>query len=176
HHDINPELYEAKFNKRGFWYRALCWLERLTYRTAARAIATNESYRRIAIERGRKAPAHVAVVRSGPSAKRMQVLPPEPKWRFGKKFLVGYVGVIGKQEGVDLLLTAARHIVRDRGRADVHFTLVGGGTELENLRQLCAELELGDHVTLTGRIGDREMLEVLNTSDVCVNPDVVNEM
>jgi len=176
HHDINPELYEAKFNKRGFWYRALCWLERLTYRTADRAIATNESYRRIAIERGRKAPTDVAVVRSGPSLKRMRVIEPEPKWRFGKPFLVGYVGVIGKQEGVDLLLAAARHIVHEKGRRDVHFTLVGGGTELENLRQLCGELGLDEHVTLTGRLGDEELLEVLNTADVCVNPDVVNEM
>jgi glycosyltransferase involved in cell wall biosynthesis len=106
----------------------------------------------------------------------MQLLPPEPKWRFGKQHLVGYVGVIGKQEGVDLLLAAARHIVHDRRRRDVHFTLVGGGTELEKLRQLCTELELGEHVTLTGRIGDGEMLEVLNTADVCVNPDLVNEM
>ncbi|HEX6996052.1 MAG TPA: glycosyltransferase family 4 protein [Gammaproteobacteria bacterium] len=176
HHDINPELYEAKFNKRGFWYRALCWLERLTYRTADRAIATNESYRRIAIERGRKAPTDVAVVRSGPSLKRMRRLAPEPKWRFGKKHLVGYVGVIGKQEGVDLLLAAARHIVHGKGRRDVHFTLVGGGTELEKLRQLCTELELDDYVTMTGRLADKEMLEVLNTADVCVNPDVVNEM
>ena len=176
HHDINPELYEAKFNKRGLFYRTLCWLERLTYRTADRAIATNESYRRIAIERGRKSPTDVAVVRSGPSLKRMRVVAPEPKWRFGKKFLVGYVGVMGKQEGVDLLLEAARHIVHDKGRRDVHFTLVGGGTELENLRRMSARLELDDYVTLTGRLGDEEMLEVLNTADVCVNPDVVNEM
>src|SRR5690606_5682432 len=176
HHDINPELYEAKFNKRGFWYRTLCWLERLTYRTADRAIATNESYRRIAIERGRKAPTDVAVVRSGPSLKRMRRLAPEPKWRFGKKYLVGYVGVIGKQEGVDLLLAAARHIVHTRGRRDVHFTLVGGGTELDRLAQLRGELGLDDYVTMTGRLGDQEMLEVLNTADVCVNPDVVNEM
>ncbi len=176
HHDINPELYEAKFNKRGFWYRTLCWLERLTYRTADRAIATNESYRRIAIERGRKAPTDVAVVRSGPSLKRMRRLAPEPKWRFGKKYLVGYVGVIGKQEGVDLLLAAARHIVHEKGRRDVHFTLVGGGTELEKLRQLCTDLALDEYVTMTGRLTDDEMLEVLNTADVCVNPDVVNEM
>src|SRR5690606_12169098 len=165
HHDINPELYEAKFNKRGFWYRALCWLERLRYRTADRAIATNESYRRIAIERGRKAPTDVAVVRSGPSLKRMRVIEPEPKWRFGKPFLVGYVGVIGKQEGVDLLLAAARHIVHEKGRRDVHFTLVGGGTELENLRQLCTDLALDEYVTMTGRLTDDEMLEVLNTAD-----------
>lgn len=115
-------------------------------------------------------------MRSGPSLKRMRRLAPEPKWRFGKKYLVGYVGVIGKQEGVDLLLAAARHIVHEKGRRDVHFTLVGGGTELEKLRQLCTDLALDEYVTMTGRLTDDEMLEVLNTADVCVNPDVVNEM
>ncbi|MFO7285340.1 MAG: glycosyltransferase family 4 protein [Gammaproteobacteria bacterium] len=176
HHDINPELYEAKFGKRDVFYRLLLALERSTYRVADRAIATNDSYRRIAVERGGKSPAEVAVVRSGPSLERMRVGPPVPKWRFGKRHLVGYVGVIGKQEGVDMLLRAARHVVRDAGRDDVHFTLVGGGTELENLKRLAHALELDGDVTFTGRLSDEELLEVLNTADVCVNPDVVNEM
>jgi len=176
HHDINPELYEAKFRKRGLPYRLLLALERATYRIADRAIATNDSYRRIAVERGGKDPADVAVVRSGPSLRRMRVMPPVPKWRFGKRYLVGYVGVIGKQEGVDMLLCAAKHVVRDAGRDDVHFTLVGGGTELEKLKRLAHELGIDGHVTFTGRLPDDALLEVLNTADVCVNPDAVNEM
>src|SRR5690606_28172723 len=123
HHDINPELYEAKFSKRDFLYKALCWFERCTYRTADCAIATNDSYHTIAIQRGGKAPSEVIVVRSGPSLGRMRILPPEPRWRFGKRFLVGYVGVIGKQEGIDLLFRAAQHIVFSAQRRDVHFTL-----------------------------------------------------
>ena len=176
HHDANPELYEAKFGKRGFFYRAMLLLERLTFRTADISIATNESYKRIAVTRGGMAPEKVFVVRSGPSLERMRILPPVERLKCGKRHLVGYVGVMGRQEGIDYLLRAAAHIVHDMGRRDVHFGLVGGGTSLEALKRLAAELGLAEHVTFTGRVSDREMLEMLNTADVCVNPDVANAM
>jgi glycosyltransferase involved in cell wall biosynthesis len=177
HHDANPELYEAKFGSRkGLYYKLLLLLERLTFRTADISIATNESYKRIATTRGGMPPERVFVVRSGPSLERMRILPPVEKLKCGKPYLVGYVGVMGRQEGIDYLLRAAAHIVHDLGRNDVHFGLVGGGTSLEEMRALAAELGLQRHVTFTGRVGDREMLEMLNTADVCVNPDVANEM
>ncbi|HJY79072.1 MAG TPA: glycosyltransferase, partial [Burkholderiales bacterium] len=127
HHDANPELYEAKFGRRGFFHRLMLVLERWTFRSAHISIATNESYRRIAIERGGMPPERVFVVRSGPSLERLKILPPDERLKRGRRFLVGYVGVMGRQEGIDYLLRAARHIVRDLGRADVHFGLVGGG-------------------------------------------------
>jgi len=176
HHDANPELYEAKFGRRDFFYRAMLFLERMTFRTADISIATNESYRRIALERGGMAPERVFVVRSGPSLERLKVMPPDETLKRGRRFLVGYVGVMGRQEGIDYLLRAAAHIVHDLGRRDVHFGLVGGGTSLEALRRLAAELGVADYVTFTGRVSDREMLAMLNTADVCVNPDVANDM
>ena len=176
HHDANPELYEAKFGRRGFLYRVMLALERLTFKTADVSIATNESYRRIAIERGGMAPERVFVVRSGPSLDRMRILPPDENLKRGKKYLVGYVGVMGRQEGIDYLLRAAAHVVHDLGRRDVHFGLVGGGTSLEEMRSLAARLGIGQHVTFTGRVPDAEMLAMLNTADVCVNPDVANPM
>jgi glycosyltransferase involved in cell wall biosynthesis len=176
HHDANPELYEAKFGKRNFFYQLLCHLEKLTFRTADVSIATNESYRRIAIERGGMAPERVFVVRSGPSLERMKVLPPTPELKKNRKYLVGYVGVMGKQEGIDYLLQAARHIVHDRKRTDVHFGLVGGGTSLEDMKSLSVSLGIEDYVTFTGRVPDAELLAMLNTADVCVNPDVANAM
>jgi glycosyltransferase involved in cell wall biosynthesis len=176
HHDASPELYEAKFGRRDFLWKAMLWLERRTFRAADISIATNESYRRIAVERGGMAPEKVFVVRSGPSLERMRILPCVEKLKQGKKHLVGYVGVMGRQEGIDYLLRAAAHIVHDLGRKDVHFGLVGGGTSLGEMRRLAAELGVAEHVTFTGRVGDREMLEMLNTADVCVNPDVANEM
>ena len=176
HHDANPELYEAKFGKRDFLWRTMVWLEKLTFRTADISIATNESYKRIATTRGGMAPEKVFVVRSGPSLERMKVLPPVEELKRGKAYLVGYVGVMGRQEGIDYLLRAAAHIVHDLGRNDVHFGLVGGGTSLEEMRRLAAALGLQRHVTFTGRVSDREMLEMLNTAEVCVNPDVANEM
>ncbi len=176
HHDLGPELYEAKFGRRDFFYRLMLRLERWTFRSADVSIATNESYRRIAIERGGMAPERVSVVRSGPSLERMKIRPPQDRLRMGRRHLVGYVGVMGTQEGIDYLLRAIRHVVLGMGRSDIHFGLVGGGTSLEAMRSLARELGVADFVTFTGRVPDEEMLAMLNTADVCVNPDVANEM
>ena len=176
HHDINPELYEAKFGRRDFFWKLMVWLERRTFRAADVSIATNQSYRRIAIERGGMDPARVHVVRSGPKLDRLRIQPPVPALKQGRRYLVGYVGVMGKQEGIDYLLQAARYIVKDLQRTDVHFGIVGGGTSLGEMKLLAASLGLADFVTFTGRVPDAELLDMLNTADVCVNPDVANEM
>jgi glycosyltransferase involved in cell wall biosynthesis len=176
HHDINPELYEAKFGRRDFFWKLMVALERWSFRTADVSIATNESYKRIAIERGGMDPERVFVVRSGPSLERLRLLPPDETLKRGRKHLVGYVGVMGRQEGIDLLLEAVRSVVHDHGRRDVHFGLVGGGTSLEEMKALAARLEVADYVTFTGRVPDAELLAMLNTADVCVNPDIANDM
>lgn len=176
HHDINPELYEAKFGRRDLFYRLMLLAERMTFRCADVSIATNESYRRIAIERGGMSPRRVHVVRSGPMLERLRIVPPVPALKQGRRFLVGYVGVMGRQEGIDLLLKAADHIVHVLKRDDIHFGLVGGGTSLEELKALASDLKVDRHVTFTGRVPDRDLLDMLNTADVCVNPDVANEM
>jgi glycosyltransferase involved in cell wall biosynthesis len=176
HHDANPELYEAKFGRRGLLWKLMLWLEKLTFRCADVSIATNESYRRIAIERGGMAPERVFVVRSGPSLERMRLVPAVEALKCGRRYLVGYVGVMGRQEGIDYLLRAARHIVHDLKRTDVHFGLVGGGTSLEEMRALAISLGVQDYVTFTGRVSDAEMLAMLSTAEVCVNPDVANAM
>jgi len=176
HHDLGPELYEAKFGRRDFLYRLLLRLERLTFRAADVSIATNESYRQVAIARGRMAPERVFVVRSGPDLARLERLAPDERLKRGRRYLVGYVGVMGRQEGVDYLLRAVHHIVFGVQRRDVHFGLVGGGTALEQMKSLAAELGVAEFVTFTGRVPERELLAMLNTADVCVNPDVANEM
>ncbi|HET7729060.1 MAG TPA: glycosyltransferase family 4 protein [Usitatibacter sp.] len=176
HHDINPELYEAKFGRRDFFWKLMVLMERWTFRTADVSLATNESYRRIAVERGGMDPDRVFVVRSGPSLERMKIQPPDESLKRGRKHLVGYVGVMGRQEGIELLLCAARAIVFNHGRTDIHFGLVGGGTSLPEMKALAEKLEISDYVTFTGRVPDAEMLAMLNTADVCVNPDVANEM
>jgi glycosyltransferase involved in cell wall biosynthesis len=176
HHDANPELYEAKFGRRGAFWSALRFLERMTFRVADVSIATNESYRRIAVERGGMAPERVFVVRSGPSLERMRIVRPDERLRKGRKYLVGYVGVMGRQEGIDFLLRGVAHIVHTLDRHDVQFGLVGGGTSLEEMRALATQLGVGDYVTFAGRAPDAEMLAMLNTADVCVNPDVANAM
>ncbi len=177
HHDICPELFEAKFDRREGWlYRALLALERWTFRIADVSIATNESYAAIAVERGGMPAERVFIVRSGPDLNRLRPGPPAARWRNGRAHVVGYVGVMGRQEGIDLLLRAVQHVVRDRGREDIQFVLVGGGTELAAMRELAATLGVADYVTFTGRVPDGELLEALNSADVCVNPDVANAM
>jgi glycosyltransferase involved in cell wall biosynthesis len=176
HHDLNPELYEAKFARRDLFYRILAKLERWTFRAADISVATNESYRKVAIERGGMEPSRVFVVRSGPKLERLRVAPPVEALKRGRRFLVGYVGVMGHQEGVQYLLQAARHIIHDRGRTDVHFGLVGSGPEFDKMQRLAATLGVADYVTFTGRVPDGELLSMLNTADVCVNPDEYNSM
>jgi glycosyltransferase involved in cell wall biosynthesis len=176
HHDINPELYEAKFGRRGLLWRVMVLLERITFALADVSIATNESYRAIAIERGRMKPDRVFVVRSGPNLSRVRPVSPDPAWKKGRKFLVAYVGVIGKQEGIDLLLESIKHIHEERKRDDVQFVIVGSGPELESVKKLAIAFGLGEMVTFTGRVDDATLFTILSTADVCVNPDRPNAM
>lgn len=176
HHDICPELFEAKFGKKGLLYKSQLWLERQTYRHAAFAFVTNESYKKIAIERGGMNPAKVYVLRSGPKLERLRIQEPKPELKKGRKYMVGYLGVIGKQEGIPYLLEAARYIRNELHRDDICYGIVGGGTSLEELKTLSAAMDIDDIVTFTGRAPDDVMLDYLNTADICVNPDEYNPM
>lgn len=174
HHDINPELYLAKFNRKDLFYRLMLWCERTTFQVADYSIATNESYKEIAIRRGGMPADRVQVVRSGPKLERLKIGPGNPELKKGRNFLVGYLGVIGEQEGIDLLLDAVKQIVARR--QDVQFGIVGGGTALEAMKALAREMGVADYVDFYGRVSDEQMLAVLNTADVCVNPDTPTEM
>jgi glycosyltransferase involved in cell wall biosynthesis len=116
------------------------------------------------------------VVRSGPDLSRLRAVPPADAWRNGRQFLVGYVGVMGDQEGIDLLIEAVNYIVRTMRRTDIQFCLVGGGPSLAQLKAMTAQHRLEDYITFTGRAPDQELFEVLSTMDLGVNPDRVNPM
>lgn len=178
HHDLCPELYLARFgeDRAGSWpHRVLRGLEWAQYRTADLVIATNESYRRIALTRGGIAPDRVIVVRSGPSRERFAtVRPVTPELKRGRPYLVAYLGVMAPQDGVDHLLRAASHLVQKRD--DVAFTLVGAGDSFEDLRALARALKLEPWVEFTGRIPDDGVERVLATADVCVSPDPLNPL
>lgn len=176
HHDINPELFEAKFGKKGFFHSLLLLMERATFKFADTCIATNESYKEIAITRGKKRADDVFVVRSGPKIDVAKQRPINPKWRGGRRFLVGYVGVIGEQEGLDLLVKSINFIVKNLGRSDIQFIVVGDGPALRSIVKLAEAEGVLEFITFTGRVSDEVLFEVLSTSDVCVNPDKVNEM
>jgi glycosyltransferase involved in cell wall biosynthesis len=174
HHDINPELYLAKFNKKGFFYKFLLLAERLTFATANYSIATNESYKEIAIRRGKMPESRVQVVRSGPNLDRLIINKGNMKYKKGRDFLIGYVGVIGEQEGLDLLLKSAKEIVSKRN--NVQFAIIGGGTKLQAIKEMTQKMGLDDYIDYYGRVDDETMINILNTADICVNPDKPTEM
>jgi glycosyltransferase involved in cell wall biosynthesis len=177
HHDICPELFEAKFGKKsGPLYKSQIWLEHRTYKHCTFAFVTNESYKKIAIERGGMDPEKVYVLRSGPKLERLKIQDPKPEVKRGKKYMVGYLGVIGQQEGIEYVLEAARYLKEDKGRNDIFWGIVGGGPHLDALRKQAHDMGLDDCLEFTGRVPDQTLLEYLNTADVCVNSDEYNEM
>jgi glycosyltransferase involved in cell wall biosynthesis len=174
HHDINPELYIAKYGKKDLFYKFLLMVERLTFLTANYSIATNESYKEIAIRRGKMLPEKVQVVRSGPRLDRLKPGEGNVKYKKGRDFLIGYIGVIGEQEGLNLLLESAKHIISIRN--DIQFAIIGDGTGLCKIKEITQKLDLTNYVDFYGRVDDLKMIDILNSADVCVNPDIPTEM
>jgi len=177
HHDLCPELYESRFPEANrLPYRGLRLLELATHRSADRVISTNESYRRIAIERSGKDPAQVVVVRTGPDPQRLRRGDADPSLRRGRRFLVAYLGVMGPQDGVDIVVRAAHTIVHTWKRDDIAFTLIGSGDCFDELVALRDELGLGDAVEFTGRAPDELVGSILSTADLGLSPDPKNPL
>lgn len=174
HHDINPELYEAKFGRRGGWHTLLGVLERMTFRVADVAIATNETFRDIATGRGGMEKDRVFIVRSVPDTSRFRRLESNPALKKGRRHLVGFVGIMGAQDGVDLMVEAMNLIVNEFGRRDVQALIVGTGTELPYLERLSAEYGLEDYITFPGFQSGNTLLTAMSTFDIGIIPDPKN--
>jgi len=175
HHDLSPEMYMAKTERPGGrTVRALLWLERKTFDAAHLVITTNDSHRRIALERGGKAPEEVYVVRSGPDLRRFTTFPPDPAWAKGKPYLLVYLGEICKQDGVDHLVRALRTLRDELGRSDFHCVFVGGGPYQPTLRAYAEEIGVMDVASFTGRVSDEELCRVLSSATVAIDPDPKN--
>ncbi len=173
-HDLNPEVYVAKFGRTDVLHRGLLWLEGRTYASADHVISTNESYREIATTRGRVPLRATTIVRSAPDPDRMRREEPRPELRHGREHLVCYLGIMGFQDGVDRLLDAVDHYVHVLGRTDAHFGLLGFGDCLADLRAQATRLGLDEYVTFTGKVGVPEIARWLSTADLGVTPDPVN--
>ena len=176
HHDLCPELFESRFGSGSLPYKGLRFLERRTHRTADQVISTNESYREIAITRSGKAPADVTVVRTGPDPDKLQRGPLDESQKRGRRHLAAYIGVMGPQDGVDIVVRAAAVIVHDLGRADIAFTLIGKGDCFDELVALRDELNLNGHVEFTGRAPDDLVKKVMSTADIGLSPDPMNPL
>ncbi|WP_245900934.1 glycosyltransferase family 4 protein [Prauserella shujinwangii] len=176
-HDLVPELYLSRFDRgKDLLYRAVCALERLTYRVADVVIATNESYRDVALRRGRRRPEDVFVVRSAPAVDRFRQVPPEPGLKRGKPHLLCYLGVMGPQDGVDYALRSLAKLRDDLDRTDWHAVFVGAGDTFDEMVALSRRLGLDDLVEFTGRIPDEDLVRYLSTADVCLAPDPLNPL
>lgn len=168
HHDLSPELFVAHFGDR---HRLLLMmtrlLERVFFRIADLVIATNESYREVAIRRGGKRPEDVYVVRNAPDLERFQPVAPDPALKRGRALLIGYVGVMGPQDGVDHALRALAVLTH----RDWHAVFAGDGDARPELERLAVKLGIADSVEFTGWIGDEQIVRLLSSCDVCLAPE-----
>jgi glycosyltransferase involved in cell wall biosynthesis len=176
HHDLNPELFEAKFRKRGFGYKLVCWAERLTFLTANISIATNESYREVALTRGGMSRGNTFVVRSCPDLSHVRNRIRRPELMEGRRYLAVYLGVMGPQDGIDLWLQSIATIVHKWKRDDILFVLIGSGTELPALKAMSVQLGLENCTRFTGRISDQEVGAYFSTATLGVAPDPATPM
>ena len=177
HHDLSPEMYQARFRGggSGVVYKVLVSLEKLTCRCADHVIVTNESYKKFAMSRGQVPEECISIVRNGVELSSLNrstdaSRPPGPNGRA----IIGYVGVMGFQEGLDYLLRAIHHLVRDLGRTDFHCILIGDGDALASLKKLSRDLGLGEYVEFLGPVFGEALLRLLSQADICVEPSPAN--
>ncbi|MEM4847074.1 MAG: glycosyltransferase family 4 protein [Thermosphaera sp.] len=176
HHDLAPEMYHARFNGRGnrLIYQTLVVLEKLSCRLADHVIATNESYKAMEMQRGGVPEERITIVRNGPELESVRLVKPDPELRSRAKTIIGYVGVMGFQDGIDYLLRALHHLVYDLGRSDFFCVLIGVGDARASLKQLATQLGLDPFIWFTGWVSDADLIRYLSTADICVDPDPSN--
>jgi len=175
HHDLCPELYVAKYGRRGFFHRLLLLAEKCTFRLADRVISANDTYRDIAIERGGRVPEDVTAVYSVPDRQKLRRVEPNGELRAGAAVVLGYLGIIADQDGVDHLIRMMSHIVHSAGRQDVRAVIVGDGPALASVKALTRSLGVAEQVTFTGYLRGRDLLAAISTFDIGIIPDPVNE-
>ncbi|MBN1496968.1 MAG: glycosyltransferase family 4 protein, partial [Spirochaetes bacterium] len=176
HHDGNPEIWIAKGGGKGIVYKALMLLEKLTFKTADMSFAVNQPYKDLAVERGGMSPERVYIVRNSPNIKKPETIEKDKDIR-GKnaKCIIGYLGVMGKQDGVDNLLEIMRYIVHGKKRNDIVLKIMGDGPELQYLKGLAMKLDIDSQVNFTGWVSGNDYISHLSSCDICVNADTVNE-
>jgi len=171
HRDLSPELAEAKFGQSdGLIMTILRLLEKMSFWAAQIVVATNESYKRIAIERGGKEPEDIFIVRSAPSLAKFTLYDADPAFKKGKPNLLLYLGEMGPQDGVDNLVRALRVLHDDFDRKDFHCVLIGGGTYQPTVAAYAEEIGIGHLCTFTGVVSDEMLCRILSSADVAIDP------
>ena len=177
HHDLVPELFVSRFPARRPLLLALTrFVERLTFAVADAVISTNESYRRVAIERGKMVADRVVVVRSAPDLSRFIRRPPDHSLRCGKRYLLAYLGVMGPQDGVDYALRTLQRLQDEIGRDDIYCVFMGAGDVYDEMVALSTQLGVADIAYFPGRVSDEFVQRCLSTADLCLSPDPLNPL
>lgn len=176
HHDLSPEMYYARFPDGGnkLLYNILVIFEKLSSKWATHIISTNESYKKMVMERSAIPGDRITVVRNGPNLSLVKPVPPDPELRNRASTILGYVGVMGQQDGVDYFIRAMQILINELGHTDVLAIIIGRGEAVPDLKKLTAELGLEKHVEFAGRASDEDLLKILSTADICVDPDPYN--
>ena len=175
HHDVCPELFAAKFARKGPLFQLLLLAEKLTMRSADLVVSSNETFRNLAIGRCGKSPQDVVTVYSVPDRTRIKRLPPNQELRKGARIILGYMGIISDQDGVDHFVRMLNHLVVDHGCRDIGAVIVGDGPALSEVRQLARDLNLAEKITFTGYLKGDDLLAAMSTFDIGIIPDPVNE-
>ena len=172
-HDPVPEIFEERF--RDSPARVLMPIvklaERVSVGLAARVVVANGGLRKIAIERCGKAPELVSVVGNGPDLQRFGAVTPSKKVRGLGDKVVGYLGNMNPQDGLDHFVEMMRIIRQERGREDVGFLLVGTGSSFEETQASIERLGMNENTWMTGRLEAEAFLPLLGGVDLCVQPD-----
>jgi glycosyltransferase involved in cell wall biosynthesis len=172
HHDLSPELYQSRYTTpSGLVSRGLALCEKASVKTADVVIATNESYREIDIRRNGIEPAKVFIVRNGPDLGRVRLTDPDPALRGKARMVLGYLGAMNPQDGVDYMLRSLHHLRYQLKRSDFYCVAIGAGDSFEALKSLAVDLRLEDCLMFTGFISDQDMVRLLSTVDICLDPN-----
>ena len=175
HHDLAPEMYYERFGGGNrLVYGALVFFEKLTCRFADRVIVTNESYKRNDMRRGRVPEERITIVRNGPDYQHVVRVPPDEELREKAGTILGFVGEIGYQDGLDHLLRAISCLVNDLGRTDIYCVVIGRGNARDHLMQQAREMGLDDHVWFAGYQIGEALCRLLSTADIFLAPDPAN--
>jgi glycosyltransferase involved in cell wall biosynthesis len=168
-HDLVPEQAKSQFAGQRALYRSTLLAERLAYSLADVVLVTNESYREVAVSRGRRSPEDVFVVRNAPDLNVFRSVEPDSALKHGAPFLIGYVGLMGPQDGVDHTIRALAAL-KER-RSDWRAIFVGEGDALPEAQRLAEEVGLNGLVEFTGWVSGDRLIKMLSTLDICVAPN-----
>jgi glycosyltransferase involved in cell wall biosynthesis len=173
--DLMPELLVARYPRAPARAMGILHaLERRTQRAVDHTLTVNETLRRRLEEAG--GVGRVSVVWNGPVLARVDAERPRPEALVDGGPLVVWVGKMGVQDRVDLVIETADAVIHSRGRRDVRFLLIGDGECLPDLRDLARRRGLDSSVTFTGWLPEESVFAYLEAADLGIDTSLQDEV